>query len=48
MPHAHRRLPPALAHTPQVHCRRAVPEGAAPPTEADTMDESVPGEAKQI
>ncbi|KAL4433270.1 hypothetical protein ABPG77_003318 [Micractinium sp. CCAP 211/92] len=27
-----------------VHCRRALPAGAAPPTEADTMDESVPEE----
>lgn len=42
------QLPPPAApcppRCPQVHCRRAVPAGAAPPTEADTMDASVPGE----
>ena len=26
-----------------VHCRRPLPPGAAPPTEADAMDESIPG-----
>lgn len=27
-----------------MHCRRRLPAGAAPPSEADTMDESVPGQ----
>lgn len=27
-----------------VHCRRALAPGAPPPTEADVMDESIPGE----
>lgn len=28
----------------KIHCRRAVPAGAGPPTEADIMDEALPEE----
>jgi hypothetical protein len=31
-----------------VHCRRRLPDGAGPPSEADAMDDSVPGAGRRV